>query len=359
MDIATETTREVLDRRRLDLLARLSSVLIDVDHPEQVPETALPILRAAAADLPAVEIRLGEQPTSRRLVIDGRTATLPIGSAQGTLVVRMGDHQVPNGTYVELLRLIAASLGQALDRAAAYEAQRGLSAALQRSLLAAPPLHPGLDIAVSYRPAAEQAQVGGDWYDAFVLPDGRLTIVVGDVTGHDANAAAAMAQVRNLLRGVAYTQQGSPAAVLAGVEEAMHGLEIDVFATAVLAQVEDDDGAHRLRWCNAGHLPPILLTPDGGALPLETGPDVLLGIAATARTDHVVTLEPGASLVIYTDGLIERRGVSLTESLRWLAGVLEGHPGLGAEELADRIVGQLDEAVEDDVALLVLRAQPA
>jgi hypothetical protein len=357
MDIATETTREVLDRRRLELLARLSAVLIDVEHPDAVAAAALPVLHEAVADLPSVEIRLREKPPGRRVAIEGSTATLPIGTGQGSLVVRMGDHQVPDEPYLEFLRLIAGALGQALDRAAAHEAQRGLSEALQRSLLAEPARHPGLDIAVRYRPAAERAQIGGDWYDAFLLGDGRLTIVVGDVTGHDANAAAAMAQVRNLLRGVAYTLQSSPAAVLAGVDQAMAGLEIDVFATAVLAQVSDDAGAQSLRWCNAGHLPPILVTADGGALPLETGPDVLLGIsAATDRTDHVVTLEPGASVVIYTDGLIERRDVSLTESLRWLTGVLEGHPGLTAEELADHIVGQLDDAVEDDVALLVLRA---
>ena len=117
-----------------------------------------------------------------------------------------------------------------------------MSEVLQRSLLAEPPAQPGLDIAVRYRPAAEQAQIGGDWYDAFVLPDGALTVVVGDVTGHDADAAAAMAQVRNLLRGVAYTLRGAPAEVLAGVDGSMEGLGIDVFASAVLAQVAPADG---------------------------------------------------------------------------------------------------------------------
>jgi stage II sporulation SpoE-like protein len=353
LDIATETTREVLDRRRLSLLARLSAVLAEVENPREVVAVALPVLRSAVADLPSVEIALEDDDVA----VDGSTVTLPIGTGQGRLIVRTGDHQVPDGTYLEFLRLIAASLGQALDRAAVHEAQRGLSEALQRSLLGEPPTHPGLSIAVRYRPAAERAQIGGDWYDAFPLPDGRLTIVVGDVTGHDASAAAAMAQVRNLVRGVAYTLQSSPTAVLAGVDEAMAGLGIDVFATAVLAQVHDgEDGARSLRWCNAGHLPPILLTPDGGARPLETTPDLLLGISATDRTDHAVAVEPGASVVIYTDGLIERRDTSLTESVRWLTGVLEGQVGRTAEQLADHIVGQLDDAVEDDVALLVLRA---
>jgi serine phosphatase RsbU (regulator of sigma subunit) len=232
-----------------------------------------------------------------------------------------------------------------------------MSEALQLSLLARPPSAPGVDIAVRYRPAAEQAQVGGDWYDAFALPDGTLMVVVGDVTGHDLDSAVAMAQVRNLLRGVCVTLQAPPSAVLAGLDHAMDGLGVDVFATAILMQVAEPggDGRRELRWCNAGHLPPVVVAPDGRARLLEAPPDVLLGVAAAQRADRVATLEPGSAVVIYTDGLIERRGVPLTESIRWLAGVLDGQAGRSAEWLADHVIGRLEGVVEDDVAVLVMR----
>jgi serine phosphatase RsbU (regulator of sigma subunit) len=180
------------------------------------------------------------------------------------------------------------------------------------------------------------------------------------VTGHDADAAAAMAQVRNLLRGVAYTLQGSPAEVLAGLDRAMVGLGIDVFASAVLAHVAPADGRgeREVRWSNAGHLPPVLVLADGDTRLLTPGPDVLLGLGEAARADHALTLPPGAAIVVYTDGLVERRGVSLVDSIEWLAGTLRGH-GLTAEQLCDRVIGRLDDAVEDDVAMLVLRVASA
>jgi hypothetical protein len=352
MDIATETTREVLDRRRLSLLTQLGVVLSEVEHADEVPARALPVLRTAVEDLPWVDIRLGEGPAEDA---DGRLRSLSLASrrtsVQGALDVELSEHLVPDGAYEAFLRLIAGSLGQALDRAAALEAERGITVAMQRDLLASPPDLPGIDIAVRYRPAAERAQIGGDWYDAFELRNGRLTIVVGDVTGHDANAAAAMAQVRNLLRGIAYTCQEPPATVLAGLDDAMQGLAIDVFATAILGQLE----GNALEWCNAGHLPPVLVEPGGAAHLLATPPEAMLGIAPADRRDHRVVLEPGAALVIYTDGLIERRGVSLTDSLRWLVSELDGCAGMAAEEIADHVIARIEEPAEDDIALLVLR----
>jgi hypothetical protein len=364
MDIAAETTRQVLDRRRLELLADLGAALGDVQYAAEVRERALTLLRGAVDDLPSVEIRLGEESAGRAVVVEetphGRVASLPLAArtaAGGALVVGLSEHLAPDGAYLGFLRLIADSLGQALDRVRAREAERSMSEALQLSLLAWPPSAPGVEIAVRYRPAAEQAQVGGDWYDAFELDDGTLTVVVGDVTGHDVDSAVAMAQVRNLLRGVGVTLQAAPAAVLAGLDRAMQGLGVAVFATAILAQIgpPDADGARRMVWCNAGHLPPVVLAPDGRAQLLEAPPDVLLGVAVAQRADRVTILEAGSAVVIYTDGLIERRGVALTESLAWLTGVVGGQERRSAEALADHVVDQLDAVVEDDVALLVMR----
>ena len=143
----------------------------------------------------------------------------------------------------------------------------------------------------------------------------------------------------------------------------MHGLAVDVFATAILARVEQDpadtaSGLRTLRWSNAGHLPPVLISPQGQAGLLETSPDVLLGLGSTDsrdRGDHTTTLEPGAIVVFYTDGLIERRGATLDQGFDWLTDILQDRHILNAEQVADLIVSQLTDPTEDDVALLILR----
>jgi serine phosphatase RsbU (regulator of sigma subunit) len=113
-----------------------------------------------------------------------------------------------------------------------------------------------------------------------------------------------------------------------------------------------------VRWSNAGHPPPVLLAPDGTTAVLTTPPDRLLGLTGGHRRDHELVLEPGASLVLYTDGLVERRGVAFEHGLSWLTGVLAGRQDLGARELCAHVIGQLSGPAEDDVALLVLKARP-
>jgi Stage II sporulation protein E (SpoIIE) len=143
----------------------------------------------------------------------------------------------------------------------------------------------------------------------------------------------------------------------------MHGLAVDVFATAILARVEQDPahaahGLRTLRWSNAGHPPPVLISPQGHVRLFETSPDVLLGLGSTDprdRGDHTISLEPGAILVFYTDGLIERRGATLDQGFDWLTGILQDRHTLNAEQVADLIVSRLTDPTEDDVALLVLR----
>jgi serine phosphatase RsbU (regulator of sigma subunit) len=163
-----------------------------------------------------------------------------------------------------------------------------------------------MQVAVRYQPAAEGAKIGGDWYDSFRLPDGRMTVVVGDVTGHDRHAAAGMSQIRNLLCGISYALLKPPARVLSALNEAMNGLSVDVFATVVLAQI--DEASYELRWSNAGHPPPVLLSADGTVHLLEAPAEVMLGTRSTARrSNHQLTLEPGAAVVLYTDGR-RRRG---------------------------------------------------
>jgi serine phosphatase RsbU (regulator of sigma subunit) len=392
LDIAAETTAQVHDRRRLALLSRLNARLVDLEDAEELQAQALRLLRDMPADLAAVDIRLSGVPGpdndprlprapavplgSSGVVVEetapGRVAWAPLGApgraGQPVLVVLLNEQLAVDVSYLSFVRLVAAALVQALDRAMAREAERriataerDMSEALQRSLLTRPRQPAGLEVAVRYQPAALQAQIGGDWYDSFELPDGTLTVVIGDVAGHDQQAAAVMAEVRNVLRGVALTLQTNPASVLSALDGALRGLAPEVVATAVLAKLERDEpvGRRTLRWSNAGHPPPVLLAPDGSTRLLEADADLLLGLQPDSpRTDQAVELDGEASVVFYTDGLVERRGAPLEEGLRWLTGTLEGLHRLSAEQLCDHLLGEIGNAHEDDTALLVLRVRP-
>ncbi|MFD2092494.1 SpoIIE family protein phosphatase [Blastococcus deserti] len=288
----------------------------------------------------------------------------------GSLSVGWTDSRDFTAQDVELLEAFAAQCAQVLDRIqtrqaerVAYAAVRGMAEALQRSLLTEPPQPEGLEIAVRYVPAAEQAQVGGDWYDAFQVADDSTMLVIGDVTGHDRHAAAAMAQVRNVLRGVAHSQPESPARVLAALDRALRDLAVGTLATAVLARVERaSDGEHPgrlLRWSNAGHPAPVLIQRDGAVTLLERTPNRLLGVdPGSPRDEHACLLPPGSTVVLYTDGLMERRGASLDEGTTWLCQELATLHDLPLEELCDRLLQVLPDALDDDVALLALRIHP-
>jgi serine phosphatase RsbU (regulator of sigma subunit) len=147
--------------------------------------------------------------------------------------------------------------------------------------------------------------------------------------------------------------------VLTGLQEAMQGLPVEVFATMVLAQIErEEHGTRTLRWSNAGHPPPVLVAPDGSVRLLETRPETLLGTRGrTVRTDHRVQLTPGTSVVFYTDGLIERRGTTLDDGLRELTRSLDGCAGMTAEQLCDHLLAVFADGSEDDVVLAVVRAR--
>lgn len=271
----------------------------------------------------------------------------------------------------DLLEAFAALTAQALERIAAHTAEQaalvevaGIAETLQRSMLTAPPEPDHLQVVVRYTAAAEAAEVGGDWYDAFITADGQTTLAIGDVTGHDMRAAAVMGQLRNLLRGIGFTLGEPPARVLAAVDRAAAGLGIETVATAILAQVEQDE-AHRaagtrlLRWSNAGHPPPLLIEADGAVRYLDEAPDLVLGWdPSVERFDHEVVLAPGATVLLYTDGLIERRRTSLQDGLDWLAKAAGQLAHASVDELCDGLLAQVEGHLDDDVALVALRAHP-
>jgi sigma-B regulation protein RsbU (phosphoserine phosphatase) len=229
---------------------------------------------------------------------------------------------------------------------------------LQRSLLTDPPAVPGLELAVRYLPAVRHAQVGGDWYDAFPLPDGSTMLVIGDVAGHDVSAAAAMSQARGVLRGIASTVAASPAGVLSCLDESLQRLGVRTLVTAAVAAVSAGagDGSARLCWSNAGHPPPVLASPDGTVSVLERPANRLLGVSRSApRFDHEIPLAPGDTLVLYTDGLVERRGLPLDDGTAWLVRELGALAGEPLERLCDVLLAGMPGPREDDVAILAVR----
>ena len=260
---------------------------------------------------------------------------------------------------------VADRAGLALDNARLYNEQRALAEGLQRSLMTAPPKTDHFQVVVRYEPAAETAQVGGDWYDAFLQDDGATVMVIGDVVGHDTAAAAAMGQVRGLLRGIAVHSGAGPAAVLEGVDRVMDTLQLETTATGVVARLEHapPDAAPdttRLRWSNAGHPPPMVIDEHGRVSTLAPGqPDLLLGLfPETRRCENEVLLRAGTTFLLYTDGLVERRGQPLDEGLDRLHDLLTELAGrdLTLDELCNAVLRtMLTDRPEDDVALVAVR----
>jgi two-component system, chemotaxis family, sensor kinase Cph1 len=231
---------------------------------------------------------------------------------------------------------------------------------LQRSLLSEPPGIAAADVAVRYVPAAREAQVGGDWYDVFPQPDGSTMLVIGDVVGHDTAAAACMAQLRGLLRGIAFDSAAGPARALTRLDSAIAGLQLGALATVLVGRLEPVDGGMRLRWSSAGHLPPLVVTPDGERHVLTGArPGLLLGVDPTVvRTEQEIVLDPGSTLLLYTDGLVERRDQIFDDGIEHLRAALGEFRGLPLEAMCDALLARvLPPVVEDDVALVAVRLQ--
>ncbi|WP_396455062.1 SpoIIE family protein phosphatase [Actinomadura sp.] len=252
---------------------------------------------------------------------------------------------------------VARRTGLVLANARLYAGQRNTAEAMQRNLLTPLPQPGELRLEARYVPAARVSWVGGDWYDAFTLPGGALGVVIGDIVGHDLQAAARMAQVRNMLRALAWDTTAPPSTVLARLDGVMAGVSDADLATGVFGRVEEATGGRwRLRWCNAGHPPPLLITDDGGTHFLDEH-GMLLGdpdLTGT-RPDGARVLPPLSTLLLYTDGLIETRDTDLSDRLTSLRRHGSHLAQLPLPDLCDRLLERIEPSGEDDVALLALR----
>ncbi|MFH9980982.1 PP2C family protein-serine/threonine phosphatase [Streptomyces sp. NPDC017179] len=269
--------------------------------------------------------------------------------------------RAPAVPFDEQERALAADLGHraglALDNARLYALQQHTAEQLQLSLLPDLSGLGHLQLATRYVAARERAEVGGDWYDAFPLPDGSVVLAIGDVVGHDLAAAVRMGQLRNMLRALAYDSGDDPAGVMNRLDRVMQGLTTIELVTAVIARIETPpDGPWRLLMSNAGHLPPLLAQPDGRTLLLEEGHAPVLGVdPALRRETAVVALPSGGTLLFYTDGLIERPGEDIGRGLTRLR---QHAAALAREPLAvfrDELLTRLSDDQHDDIAILALR----
>lgn len=256
-----------------------------------------------------------------------------------------------------LLQLAAGRMAVAIEHARLYEQEHGIAAALQRSLLQNRiPEIPGLEIAARYLPGGAGVEVGGDWFDVIPLPQGRVGLVIGDVAGRGIRAATVMGQLRYATR--AYAIDGArPGKVLARVNRLVDQMERPGMATAIYAIFDPDAGT--LTWSRAGHPPPMLLG-EADATFLESDSSLPLGVTTDGQwTEATVSLDPGSTLLLYTDGLIEHRHRDIDkgfEILKKAAATAAGHAEAMCDHILDEVFG--GEDITDDAALVALRLVP-
>ncbi|MFE0736028.1 PP2C family protein-serine/threonine phosphatase [Streptomyces sp. NPDC058855] len=308
------------------------------DHPGGLPGTDDLPASALSPDRPLLAIPL----TAHRLL--------------GVITLTAPGPRFDADTGVMLVEL-ARRVGIALDNARRYEQYRDTAEALQRAQLTDLPDPPGLLLAARYLPATRGLNIGGDWYDAFLQPDGGLLAVIGDVTGHGLRAAVLMGQLRTALRAYA-VEDKSPGEILSHLHRMLCHLQPELYATAMIARFRP--GEPEVVWASAGHLPAVVRAADGSVRVLDAKPGVMLGIPVPfTYQDHRAELPPGSSMVLYTDGLVERRADGIDPGIGRLARSMAAFDTAELEQdlnaAADAVLKQLlhDSERDDDVCLLM------
>ncbi|ARF60561.1 hypothetical protein B1H20_03525 [Streptomyces violaceoruber] len=291
----------------------------------------------------------------------------------GTLVLGWDEAHEIDIVEQALLRALAGYTARAVERALFVENRVSAARQMQRAMLTDLPEVEGVELAALYRPAAETDLVGGDWYDAYPLPSADqggddspapdvLAVSIGDITGHDLDAATLMGQVRSMLRQADLDHPGGgPARTVTAFEHANTRLNLGASGTLIHAHLRPcpppREGDWELTWTNAGHPPPLIATPHAPGRRLhEHGMLLFPGLAGPERTDNRITLPAGSALLLYTDGLVERTGQTMTEAIDLTAHLLTGHSGRLLPDLLDAIMDEVPAPdTGDDIALLAVR----
>ncbi|WP_329172446.1 SpoIIE family protein phosphatase [Streptomyces sp. NBC_01477] len=387
-----DITTQYLTAERDAAVARLAGLLADIDDSARVLDVALAelqkswqaarasLVRWTAAGDPVPTATTGPAPAASDLppahaedrVRAGRLVTVPDedGAAEDTRITAVGapayDGTGPALVWIEFsparffsvadrtaLIQLTGHLQSALSRCRAYDEQRQVALALQRAILGPSDLPPAF--AVRYEPASSTLEVGGDWYDVVPLPEGRYGIVVGDVVGSGLPAATTMGQLRSAARAL-LLENGGPAHVMEALDR--FGALLDgAFCSTVFCGVIDP-AAGTLRYSSAGHPPGLLAEPDGTVRRLDAAQSVPLAVLAGHRRPEASTAIPaGSALLLYTDGLVERRRETIDAGLDRAAGVLAAGRHLAPADLVDLLCARLlgTDPHEDDVALLAYR----
>ena len=392
LDIVTETTTSVIAQRRLGCLTDLDAALADAGSVTEVcvaSTTALdrwkPAVRMADVFLHvddelilAASNRRGPHASAatlddadrilhRPVVLEASdrpvpTVTLPIGGqsgseAVGAIVLALNDERPFDEGYVQFVELVAASIGAALDRTRRHDIEvdqyRRIGDTLQQAMLE--PASNFRTVAARYLPASGNLAVGGDWYDVIQLPNGTRGLVVGDCVGHGLDAAAAMSQLRAATRSM-LLQGLSPAETLDGLHHFSRSVTGAFNATAVCMVVNPAEG--ELTWARAGHPYPVVVRSDGvDWLDDVGGPPLGFGQEPKYR-NSVRHLGLDDLIVLYSDGLIERRGESIDEGFRRLEAAVAGQHGRGAKDVVDHLVTTLLPSTPRDDVVVVVKQVP-
>jgi PAS domain S-box-containing protein len=272
------------------------------------------------------------------------------------LFMGVGDRPRYTEDDLGLVAELGSRASAAVERATAFQQSRQVAVALQGAMLTEPPVVSGLDIEARYLPAAVGLAVGGDWFDAFPLPGGDLAVGVGDVAGHDLPAAATMGQLRSMLRALADGGR-PPSAAVAALDRVATRLRVTRFTTLVHGHVGQRPGEPTVfRWSNAGHPQPVLVSAAGEPRFLGGDVGIVLGVAPhSPRHDNVVELPPGSTLLLYTDGLVERRRDADDRAGAELLDLVRRHAHRPLGEFCDHLVRDTAADTDDDIVVLAVR----
>ncbi|WP_233624972.1 PP2C family protein-serine/threonine phosphatase [Actinoplanes sp. ATCC 53533] len=361
----TTTTADVADAVR-----ELRGIVLDASH--------LHFVLAGGSSDPLAERAIGERRTfyftdgaDLAVAFPGQAnpdsqaaACVPVVGSAGVLGALHLRWTAPRRFFVAeraVIATLAAYIARALERAQRLEARIGVADTLQDAILSRLPAVERYELAALYLPADRQEKVGGDWYDVVAGRGSQLTLAIGDVVGHDMAAAARMGQLRSMLRAYIVDRHEPPSALLRRLDTANHALGEPIVATAVVAVLDNlPHGGYRLRWSNAGHPPPVVIHPDKTVESL-TGNDLLLGARRFARRHTWTTpLACGSTVLLHTDGLIERAGGTdnIDASQLHLHRRLHTCRQARLQDLLEDAVADVGTDRTDDIAMLAVRLPP-